>query len=147
MQLDNKVTGLDEVLRTMQNMPRAMRNRAARPALRRGAAIVRDAASANVKQIADKGYATGLLERSLRVYSLRMYRGMLRVAVMVKRGLATSNNVRVGLYAAVLEYGKENQPPRSWIRKAAREKTSEAFNVVASEIKTRLNDVVNEAKR
>ncbi len=153
MQFSSKVTGVKELNKVFSNLPRSTQNRALKPAMRIGMYQVRDAASENVKQIADKGYATGLLARSLRVYNLRKYRGMLRVAVMVKRGLVNVKKivngepVRVGLYAAVLEYGKENQPPRSWIRKAAREKEKEVASVVRKEIGKRMEDAVREAKR
>lgn len=142
-----KVDGLDKLQKTLAAMPKATRNKALRPAMRGGMAIVRDAASQNVQAVADKGYATGLLARSLRVYSLRIYRGALRVAVMVKRGLTTPDGTRVGLYAAVLEYGKQGQAPRSWIRKAAREKSADVVWKVRGEVSKRLADVVNEAKR
>ena len=147
MQVGVNITGLENLERTLAAMPRATRNKAIRPAMRRGAAVVRDAASENVKAVADKGYATGLLARSLRVYSLRVYRGMLRTAVMVRRGFVTPDGVRVGLYAAVLEYGKQGQPPRSWIRKAAREKATATVDVVREEIKRRLAEAVMDAKR
>lgn len=142
-----KITGLEDVRKALGNLPRSTRNKMMRPALRRGAAVVRDAASANVKAIANQGYATGLLAKSLRVYSLRAYYGMLRVAVMVRRGLVTSKGVRVGLYAAVLEYGKENQPPRSWLRKAAREQKDVSLRAISQEASKRLPDAVKDAKK
>lgn len=140
------VLGLKEVQETFKRMPAATQRKALRPALRAGANVVKKAAASNVRSITSNE-ATGLLARSLAVYSLKRFRGNLRMAVMVRKGTVTSRGVRVGLYASVLEYGKENQPPRSWIRKAAREKTREAFNVVAQEIKRRMVAVVEDAKK
>lgn len=147
MRIETKVTGLTDVQRTLIALPKATRNKAMRPAMRRGAAVVRDAAAENLKAVADKGYATGLSAKSLRVYSMKMVRGMLRVGVMVKRGLVNARGVRVGLYVSVLEYGKEDQPPRSWARKAAREKPAAALAVITEETKKRIPAAVNEAKK
>lgn len=153
MQFSHKIVGLDKLNTTFAKLPKSTQNRALKPAMRKGMLVVREAASVNVQNIADKGYATGLLARSLRVYNLRKYRGMLRVAVMVKRGLVNVKKivngqpVRVGLYASVLEYGKRDQEPRSWIRKAAREKEKVVLNTVTSEAYRRIKDAVLEAKK
>jgi HK97 gp10 family phage protein len=144
---------MKEVLKTFANMPRTSSGKALRPALRAGGNVVKIAAGVNVAAVADRGYATGLLRRAIRVYSLRRLRGMLRVGVMVQRGLTNAKKivngqpVRVGLYASVLEYGKKNQPPRSWLRKAARESTNATLQTIIKVIKERLPIAVEDAKR
>lgn len=142
-----KITGTDELDKVLAKLPRATQRKAIMPALRAGAAEIRDMAAVNVKSVATMGYATGLLARSLRVYNLRKYRGNYRVAVQVKRNLLTKDGTRVALYAAVLEYGKKNQPPQSWIRKAAREGKDIAFRTVTKEIGMKIAVSVLDAKR
>lgn len=147
------IEGVDKIEKVFANIPRATRKKASRQALREGAGVIREMAETNVKSIANEGYATGTLERNIRVYSLKQLRGALRVAVMVRRGavnlkkLIKGEPVRIGLYASVLEYGKKGQPPKSWIRKAAREGASKAYDVVVKGISKRIDDILNEAKK
>lgn len=146
MELDVKITGSDELKKTLLKLEPSMRKKVLNGALRKGALVVRDAASENVKAITSEE-ATGLLARSIVARKLKNLRGNLRYAVQVKKGLLTDKGVRVGLYAAVLEYGKKNQPPRSWIRKAAREKPAAALAAIAEETKKKLDLAVKDAKQ
>lgn len=147
MQIKAQASGVKELSQVFAKMPAGTRRRASRPALRKGAAVIRKAAADNIKQVADKGYATGLGARSIRIYAMKPLRGALRVGVMVRKGLLTVKGIRVGLYLSVLEYGKKNQPPRSWIRKAKREKESQAISVVTSELAKNLEAAVKDAKK
>lgn len=121
--------------------------------LRAGGQIVRRNAEANFKAAATAGYATHTAEKNIRVYSLRKYRGNYRVGVQIRRGavnkkkIVNGKPVRIGLYASVLEYGKHNQPPRSWIRKAIRESSHQVYIEVAREFRLGLTQAVLEAKR
>lgn len=146
IQASIKIQGLTALQRTFGNLPKSVQNKAMRPALRKGGSVVAKAASANVKAVTGPE-ATGLLEKNIKVYSFKKYRGLLRVGVMVKKGLMSVKGVRVGLYAGVLEYGKKNQPPRSWIRKAARESTGAAFSAIADEADKRMKSAVEAAKK
>lgn len=148
MEISANITGVKEVEKVFRKLPASSQNKAFRPALRKGGYVVRDQARKNVKAVVSNE-ATGLLERNLRVYSLRKLRGNLRVGVQVKRGLVSRKGVRVGLYAAVLEYGRNDgtQPPRSWIRKAIRETPSKVLQVTKDEVYKRMPDVVRDAKR
>lgn len=146
MEMNHTITGLSDVLDTFRKLPVSTQNKAMRPALRKGGAVIRDRASENISsQVSDE--ATGLAARNVRVYSLRKYQGNLRVGVMIKRGLVTSKGVRVGLYMSVFEYGKLNQFPKSWARRAAREGTSEAFNAIADEAAKRMPLAVEDARK
>lgn len=153
MEAQVNIDGVDKLMKTMGNVPKATRKKASRQALREGATVIKDMATENVQAIANSGYATGALEKNLRVYSLKQLRGNLRVAVMVRRGafnikkLIKGAPVRIGLYASVLEYGKKGQPPRSWIRKAAREGASKAYAVVLKGISKRIDAILLEAKK
>lgn len=145
--------GLDEVSKTLLSLPAAMRRKVIMPALRSGAKVVRDQAEANVRSVANKGYATGELEKNISVYNFKKYKGSYRVAIMVKRNainktkIVNGKPVRIGLYASVLEYGKDGQQPRSWIRKAIREKVRETVNAVTRYIAQNINTAVQQSKK
>lgn len=145
--LNIKISGAVEVAKTLKRLPSSMQDKAINPAMERGGDVVRKAASENVKSItSDK--ATGLLANNIKTYWAKRWKGMKRITIGVKRGLIAKNRARVGLYAAVLEYGKNDgsQPPRSWIRKAAREKPAEVLNVMTEEIARQLDSVIKDAK-
>lgn len=150
MRFDSKVEGVYNLDKVFSNLPESTRRKALMPALRKGGAVIRKAAAQNVSRVVSNE-ATGLLSRSIRVYNSKSRSGELGVIIQVQRGtvnakkLVNGKPVRVGLYAGVLEYGKEGQPPRSWIRAAADQKESEAINVVTSEINSRMVQAVRDA--
>lgn len=152
MQFSSKISGVDNLDKTFAALPSATRRKASIPAMRKAAFIIRDMARINVKAITSDE-STGILENNLRVYTLRKYQGNLRVGVMVKKGLTNQYKiirgepVRVGLYAAVLEYGKAGQAPRSWIRKAIREGEVSSVAVLTTEMNKNMLYAVIEAKR
>jgi HK97 gp10 family phage protein len=133
------------------NLPRTTQNKALRPALREGAKVVQQAAIANVQAITGED-STGTLARNIVVRTYKKFRGMMRAGVQIRKGAVyagkrdKSGPVRVALVGAVLEYGKKGQPPRSWIRKAAREKTSEAVAAVTRRVNQRMVEAVRDAK-
>ena len=153
MRFTASVDGVEEIAKLMQNMPRKTARKATRPALRAGGEVVRQAAEVNLREAASAGYATGLAARNVRVYVLKRRRGAMRVGVQIKRKLVNrakivkGEPVRVGMYVAILEYGKKNQPPRSWIRKAIRERKDRAIYVIYSEVRKNLQAAINDAKR
>lgn len=144
--LNYDVVGVERLIKTFGNLPNTTQTKALRPAMRIGAGIIRRAAAANVKAITSSE-ATGLLSKSIRVYNFRRYRGMLRTAVMIQRGLVTTKGVRVGLYGSVLEYGKAGQPPRSWIRKALSDNVQKVYSTVRSEVIYRIESALVAARR
>lgn len=152
MVAQTKITGIKEVIETFSKLPKSVRNKAMRPALRVGATVIQKAAIANLLSVLS-GSSTGLLQRNIRIYNLKKFRGKLRVAVMVKRGLVYPGRivkgkpVRVGEAAAVLEYGKDDQPPRSWIRKAARESPPKVLSEMTQEARKRMESAINDAKK
>jgi HK97 gp10 family phage protein len=139
-------TGLEKTIATLTQLPKSMQKKVLKPALRKGANVVRNKATENVKALVS-GDATGLGEKSLRVYNMRNKNGALRVGVMVKRGLLTPKGVRVGLYMSVLEYGKHNQAPKPYMRPAARESVGEVLRVVTEDVKTNTEKAVTEARQ
>lgn len=147
MAISANITGDKELYRTFSRMPRSSQNKAFRPALRMGATFIRDLASSNVKAITDRGYSTGLLAKNIRVYSLRKYRGSLRMRVAVRKGAVAKNGARLGLYGSVLDYGKLGQAPRPWMRGAKRNGERQAISITIQEIRRRIDQAVMDAKR
>lgn len=146
------INGADYIDRVFRNLPRAMQRKAYYQSLYEGAVIVRDKASENVKSIVSSE-ATGTLSRNLVVNRLKITRGFHRVAVRVRKKTVNKikrdkdgNPVRVGLYGSVLEYGKNRQAPRSWLRKAIRSKQFQAINTITIEMNKRMLMAMNEAK-
>lgn len=152
MEFDGKLSGIADLDKTFRNLPGSTRRKAHMQALRAGAAVVRDLAEDNVKSITS-GEATGYLAKNIRIYNYKKNRGNYRVAVQVRRNAVNTKKivkgepVRVGMYAAVLEYGKKGQPPRSWIRKAIREGKTRAVALLTIEMSKRMVDAVRDAKR
>lgn len=151
MAFRSEINGLEEILKKFRNLPRSMQNKALKDALKKGAEVVRKAAKQNVRSIVSSE-ATGTLEKNIVTSSMKKVRGQLRYAVRIRPKAVNKikkdkdgNPVRVGLYGAVLEYGKENQPPRSWLRKAARESTQEALEAIGTETRNRINDALEDA--
>jgi len=142
-----EISGVDELYKTFRQLPAKTQNKAMKPAMREGAKIVKKAAAGNIRAItSESSRSLGLLAKSLAVYQMKA-RGFIRMAVSVRKGKVTDKGVRVGLYASVLEYGKENQPPRSWIRKAARESTNAVIQKVALEAEKRMNAAIEASKK
>lgn len=148
MKLDVRFSGIKELARVFGELPRAMQRKSYYKALMASAGVVRDAAVDNLKSM-PMDDATGTLEKNIRVYRLKKLRSFYRVAVRVRKGAVNTkkkdgsgNPVRVGLYGSVLEYGKKNQPPRSWIRKAIREERAEAIQRMASKMRETMAEAI-----
>jgi HK97 gp10 family phage protein len=153
MEFRVELTGQKKFQETLKSLPRSMRTKVYYRSLLAGGGVVRDAASDNVKRIVSDE-ASGVLAANIRVYRMKKKRGWYRVAIRVRKGAVNSrkkdgqgNPVRVGLYGSVLEYGKENQPPRSWIRKAIRDEKVSAQIRVASEVRKLLPQALEDAKK
>ena len=151
--LDAKVTGVSELQATFRRLPESTQRKAMRPALRKGALVVRDAVKANLAANI-KDDSSGLAVKSVIAYSMKKLNGFLRYGVAIRKGVVNPRKkdksgapVRVGLYVSVLEYGKEGQPPRSSFRKAAAEKTQEVLAAVEKEANTRMDSAIKDAKK
>lgn len=154
MEFSAKLEGEQQLIKVFAKLPKATRRRAINPAMRKGATYVKDLAQVYLNSVLS-GRSTGLLQRSLTVYMGKRYQGNNRFIVQVKKGLVNTKKivngspVRVGMYAAVLEYGKKDgsQPPRSWIRRASREGKGQAITIVTQEIGKNISLAVSEAKK
>lgn len=145
--------GLKELEKALSSLPRYMRTKVHYRSLMAGAGQVRNAASENVRKVTSSE-ASGVLAKNIRVYRLKKKRGWYRVAIRVRKGAVNKRKkdgegrpVRVGLYGSVLEYGKKNQAPRSWIRKAIREEKTDAISRIKGEMRRRIPEAVEDAKR
>lgn len=141
-----------ELDKVFNNLPRSLQRKAYMKALRAGGEVVRKAAADNLGAVSGE-YSTGYAAKQLRVYNMRKIRGAYRVGVQVRRGavnvkkLVNGEPVRVGLYVSVLEYGKEGQAPKSWIRKAIREQETAAINALTSEMSNGMLAAIEDAKK
>lgn len=143
----------DQLIKTLKKLPKKVRDEAIIPSIFDGGLFLRDEARRNVKAVATQGYSTGELEKSLTYYRMKNYNGHYRIGVSVARGAVNRKKivngapVRIGLYGAVLEYGKKNQAPRSWIRKTARDNPNRVLSIVRDTIAKNLNKSVESAKK
>lgn len=151
MEIDFNITGQEQVKRVFEALPRVMQSKIYNRALMSGGGIVKRAAIQNVKSIVSSE-ASGVGARNVVVNRLKKARGWYRAAVRIRKGAVNARKrdgdgkpVRVGLYMSVLEYGKKNQPPRSWIRKAIREEKEAAVSEMTMQFRKRLSDAVREA--
>lgn len=151
MDLDINVD-IREVAKLLENLPKAAERKASRSGLAAGGRVIAKAAANNVKGIVSNE-GTGTLARNIRTYSAKKLRGQMRQTVQVRKGsvnikkLVNGEPVRVGLYGSVLEYGKANQPPRTWIRKAAQENTQQALEAFRVAFAKKVNAMIEDAKR
>lgn len=153
MKLETRIQGIEDIAKVFNELPRSMQRRAYYRALMSGAGVVRDAAVRNLKAM-PMNESTGSLAKNIRVYRKKRRRGLYGVAVRVRRGALNrrkkdgdGNPVRIGLYGSVLEYGKKNQPPRSWIRKAIREERSQAIDKLSSGMRKHMLESLDDAKK
>lgn len=160
MDFSSNLTGLAELDKVFSKMTRSTRRKAHMQSLRAGARVVKEAATVNIKKQFKQH--TGLLSKksTIAVYNGKKFKGNFRVLVSIKRGLQNAmvksknkktgivENVRVGLYAAVGEYGstKLNRRPRPWIRPAIRENEVQAVSELRKEFSRRISDVLRDAK-
>lgn len=151
VQFSASMNGVNTVITTCSKIPSFTR-KYARKALRAGIEVTRKAAQANAEAIsARSGISTGVFAKSVAAYAMRNKGPYLRAGVMIRKNavnkykIIKGKAVRVGLYASVLEYGKANQAPQSWLRSAASSTASQAAGVVASSLEGHMSKVVREA--
>ena len=142
------ITGLDELYKAMQALPDAMSRKCLRQSARIAMGLVKAQAQSNIESVVSPDTSKGLLKKSLQVKSLRPpSRGDVRVAVAIKGGVVSEKGARVGLYGSVLEYGKEGQAPRPWLRPAVRSQAQAAADRLVQEARSRLGSAVDEARQ
>lgn len=142
-----KVEGANELVAAFGRLPFSMRKKVLRGALKEGAKAVKARAADNVRSVVSN-QSTGLLARSISIYSGRgASRDQIRVIVAITANKTARNGARVGLYGSVLEFGKENQPPRPWLRPAAQQSTQQVIQMTSAYGRQHLADAVADAKQ
>jgi HK97 gp10 family phage protein len=143
-----KISGTKVTIDAMEALPRATRTKMIRPAMRAGAKIIQTQVQQNLAtDLASSIRKTGLLQRSVVVRSLKMKRKAMRIAVTLAPKKINKHGVRVGLYGAVRELGKEGQMPRPNFRPAVQQTNSQVQATVEGIARKNLDAAVAEAKR
>lgn len=163
MKITMNVEGLNGVLDTLQSLPAEVVSKRGGPvklSLAKAARVIRDQAKANLREIvSDSDESTGLLEKNVIVTRGKEPRGTKgeRYLVRVRRkaydggkiGKRQKAGKRVTTHktASLLEYGSSHQPPRPWLRKAVKQKGSEAINVFTEDLNKRIANTVKRLER
>lgn len=155
MELKTEIRGVEQTIAAFKKLPVVMRLKILKGATRAGMRAVRARAVQNIQSVVS-GQATGLLAKSLSIYNGKQ-QGTKTVARLAIKAKARSARKpvrgwkkdwgRVGLYGSVLEFGKENQPPRPFLRPAAAQSTQQAVALLSDYISVRLAAAVSEASK
>lgn len=157
-----RLEGLEGVLNTLKRLPPEIvskRGGPVRAALRKAALVIRNEVLVQLEQvIADGSDADASAERTS---------GLLAQNIVITRGKRGQQNgesmiVRVrnkrypgrtgqgattAQVARLLEYGREDQPPRPFIRRAFAAKQQQALDTFVTDVNRRIADVVKRLER
>ncbi len=135
------VKGLKELLHTLSQLPPEIVSKGGGPvrtAARKAGIVIQQEAMLNVDRLAAEGQsneATGLLKKSIIVSRRKPFRFKgEQYWIRVKRRGKAVGGVAPSTYGAVLEFGDERIPAKSWLRRAAETKRQEATNVFVTEL-------------
>lgn len=152
MEFAGKISGDDAVAKVLQGLPRTMARKVYMKAMRKAAEEIKDNVKERIISDTKNPDGTGVLRNALAVYNYRKLRGSYRVGVQIKRKLVNKKKivngepVRVGLYAAVREYGKANQAPAPSFRMGITDSKSGAVAILVREIKANLGQALRDAR-
>lgn len=155
------VSGLDDVLRMLQQLPAEVVSKRGGPvklALKKGATVIYKQADINLMLATqglvsdDKQYSTGLLRKNLIVSRGKEPVGSKgeRYLVRVRRKSYPDRKGEVTTTlktAQILEYGSSKQQPDPWIRPAFESKAEEAIRVISDDLRERLDKIVKKLAR
>ena len=155
------VSGLDDVLRMLQQLPAEVVSKRGGPvklALKKGATVIYKQADINLMLATqglvsdDKQYSTGLLRKNLIVSRGKEPVGSKgeRYLVRVRRKSYPNRKGEVTTTlktAQILEYGSSKQQPDPWIRPAFESKAEEAIRVISDDLRERLDKIVKKLAR
>jgi HK97 gp10 family phage protein len=146
-----RVSGLDDAMRALRELPRKLRTASLRKALRAAGNVIRREAQANapVLQSVTKHRLRGLVRRSITVRGSRLARkrGDLGVYVTVRKlskqqitagkaaGFGVGQNPRDPFYFRFLEMGTKKMAARSFIGPALQSKSKEATDAFSTELR------------
>lgn len=152
MKVEVKLSGLDNVLETLQSLPEDVVSKRGGPvkaALAKGARFLRDKTKEKLRAaIALNGdESTGLLLENViasRGKAPSNGKGE-RYLVRVKRKSYPKKGgetVTTHKTASLLEYGSEHQPATPWLRPAVIQHGQQTINVISDELKRRVDSLV-----
>lgn len=155
------VSGLDGVLRMLQQLPEEVVSKRGGPvklALKKGATVIYKQADINLMLATqglvsdDKQYSTGLLRKNLIVSRGKEPVGSKgeRYLVRVRRKSYPDRKGEVTTTlktAQILEYGSSKQQPDPWVRPAFESKAEEAIRVISDDLRERLDKIVKKLAR
>lgn len=143
----SQITGADKVAKALEKLPRSLRNKAVRPAMRAAMKPVRDRIVSNIQSdLTD--IATHTLEKNIVIRAAKTKNKTdLRVKVQIaSKKINPKNQQRLGLYGSVREFGKKGQPPKPSFRTGARDAAPQAINIFFNTMKVNLGAVIQDAK-
>ena len=152
MKVEVKLTGVDDVLKTLSSLPAEVVSKRGGPvkaALAKGARVIRDQARLNMQKSIEINGAdtTGTTLKSViasRGKAPNSGRGE-RYLVRVKKKTFTNAKGRKTstlMTANLLEYGSAHQPATPWLRPAFQAKAEEAINVTTKDLADRVQKIV-----
>lgn len=141
-----KIEGLEDMIRTLKDLPNELKTSGEKAALRAGGAPIRKAA----KRFAKSSKDTGLLIRSIGL-NVRTVRGVTSVRVGPRRGFREEverTNHRTGKketmisdpsnYSHLVEYGTSHSPAKPFLRPAVDSAKSEILPAMAKGLEKHL---------
>lgn len=145
-----RIEGLDALLRRLKALPAEMSKRGGpvRQGVQKAAALIRDAAKANVRQIVaepnigGRDESTGLMEKSIKAMRARQshkYKGETYFVTIPSKvrypiGKRTPSGIGVATVAKMLEYGTSKQSPKPWMGPAFHGKKVQAVQVMVDTV-------------
>lgn len=138
---DVKITGMEELTKTFQQLPERLGRNAMRRALRKGANVVRDAARKNANRIDDPATATSIA-RNIAVSSggsrreKRAGGPMMRVGVRGGARFKKGDNGQPGgntTYWRFVEFGTQQAEAQPFLRPAGEENVSAVLAAVSAD--------------
>lgn len=153
-----RVHGLDELLKTMSELPPRIVSKGGGPvraSLRKAGVVFQKQYKANIRAITDEPNKDGSTPQTSHSWenSVIVSRGKPTgfkgeiFRVRLKRGARAPNGARVNTYAAVQEYGDETHRALSPFRRAFDAKKGDALSTFATEMQKRVAAAVKKAGR
>lgn len=149
------VTGLDQVLRNLKELPLRVRRSAVRKATGKGAAIIRKKAKQNALRVDDpetgRRIADNIGQRFRSKYFRQTGDTMVSVGVLTNKGRIPRGNPDEGRggntpHWHLLEIGREGAAAQPFLRPAASSSVSEVFNTVATSLEKEISKEIDKLK-
>jgi len=157
MKVEMKLSGLDDVLHTLQSLPPEVVSKRGGPvksALARGARLLRDKAKQNLQAAItqDRDESTGLLLQNIVASRGKppigskgeRYLVRVRSKIYVRQGKETVTTRKT---ASLMEYGSSHQPARPWLRPAVHHHGQQVIELVRTDLLRGIDRTVVKLRR